>query len=68
MRIGIIGTGAIARKNAQAYKNIGFQVTACTNTTESRGRTFALSDKTRQVLRGLARPVDVIVFMFNSRN
>lgn len=41
MRIGIIGTGAIARKNAQAYKNIGFPITACTNTTESRGRAFA---------------------------
>jgi predicted dehydrogenase len=40
-RIGIIGTGAIARKNAQAYKNIGFQITACTNATESRGRMFA---------------------------
>lgn len=41
MRIGIIGTGAIARKNAQAYENIGFSITACTNTTESRGRQFA---------------------------
>jgi predicted dehydrogenase len=41
MRIGIIGTGAIARKNAQAYRNIGFRITACTNTTESRGRAFA---------------------------
>jgi UDP-N-acetyl-2-amino-2-deoxyglucuronate dehydrogenase len=41
MRIGIIGTGAISRKNAQAYKNIGFRITACTNTTESRGRQFA---------------------------
>src|SRR5438309_7076521 len=41
MRVGIIGTGAIARKNAQAYRNIGFRITACTNTTESRGRQFA---------------------------
>jgi ABC-2 type transport system permease protein len=29
----------------------------------TRGRTFALSEKTQAVLRGLDRPVDVIVFM-----
>ena len=31
MRVGIIGTGAIANMHAQAYKNIGYQVTACTD-------------------------------------
>jgi predicted dehydrogenase len=41
MRVGIVGTGAIAWKHAQAYKNIGYQVTACTNTTAERGRKFA---------------------------
>jgi len=41
MRVGIIGTGAIAWKHAQAYKNIGYQVRACTNTTADRGRKFA---------------------------
>ncbi len=41
MRIGIIGTGAISRKHALAYKNIGFRITACTNQTEARGRAFA---------------------------
>ena len=41
MRIGIIGTGAISRKNAQAYKNIGFEVTACTDIFEASGRKFA---------------------------
>jgi UDP-N-acetyl-2-amino-2-deoxyglucuronate dehydrogenase len=41
MRVGIVGTGAISRKNALAYKNIGFEVTACTNTTEASGRKFA---------------------------
>lgn len=41
MRLGIIGTGAIAGKHAQAYRNIGFQVTACTDRTEERGRAFA---------------------------
>jgi predicted dehydrogenase len=41
MRVGIIGTGAIARKHAAAYKNIGYQVTVCTNATASKGRAFA---------------------------
>ncbi len=41
MKVGILGTGAIANKHAQAYKNIGFQVIACSNKTESRGREFA---------------------------
>ena len=41
MRVGIVGTGAIAWKHAQAYKNIGYQVTACTNTTSDRGLKFA---------------------------
>ncbi len=42
MRVGILGTGAIADKHAQAYRNIGFTVTACSNQTEARGRDFAL--------------------------
>ena len=41
MNVGIIGTGAIARKHARAYANIGFRLVACTNTTPGRGRTFA---------------------------
>jgi UDP-N-acetyl-2-amino-2-deoxyglucuronate dehydrogenase len=41
VRVGIVGTGAFAWKHAQAYKNIGYQLTACTNTTASRGRAFA---------------------------
>ena len=41
MRVGIIGTGAIARKHAQAYKNIGYRVTACTDINAERGREFA---------------------------
>ena len=41
MRVGIIGTGAIARKHAQAYRNIGFQITACTDRTAERGKAFA---------------------------
>jgi UDP-N-acetyl-2-amino-2-deoxyglucuronate dehydrogenase len=31
----------VARKHAQAYRNIGFRVAACTNSNEDRGRRFA---------------------------
>jgi UDP-N-acetyl-2-amino-2-deoxyglucuronate dehydrogenase len=41
MRVGMIGAGAIAWKHAQAYKNIGYQITVCTDRTEERGRKFA---------------------------
>lgn len=41
MRVGIIGTGAIAEKHAQAYKNIGYEITACTNRTAAAGHSFA---------------------------
>jgi len=41
MRVAMIGTGAIAGKHAQAYKNIGYQLTACTDRTAERGRKFA---------------------------
>lgn len=41
MRVGILGTGAIANKHAQAYERIGFQVAACANRSETKGRAFA---------------------------
>ncbi len=41
MNVGVIGTGAIAWKHAQAYKNIGYKVTASTDRTEAKGRKFA---------------------------
>ena len=41
MRVGMIGTGAIAGKHAQAYKNIGYRVTVCTDINAERGREFA---------------------------
>ena len=34
----MIGTGAISHKHAQAYKNIGFQLTVCTDIFEAAGR------------------------------
>ncbi|MCC7498684.1 MAG: Gfo/Idh/MocA family oxidoreductase [Bryobacterales bacterium] len=41
MRVGLIGTGAISYKHAQAYKNIGYEVTVCTDVHEPAGRKFA---------------------------
>ncbi len=41
MQIGIIGTGAISHKHAQAYRNIGYELIACTNTNPAKGRAFA---------------------------
>lgn len=43
MRVGIIGTGTVARKHAAAYRNIGYEIVACTDRTEERGREFAAS-------------------------
>jgi predicted dehydrogenase len=40
-KVGIIGTGAIAWKHAQAYQNIGYKLAACTDRTEEKGRKFA---------------------------
>jgi predicted dehydrogenase len=41
VRVGIIGTGAISNKHAEAYRNIGYQVTVCTDINEEAGRRFA---------------------------
>ena len=41
LRVGIIGTGAISHKHAQAYGNIGYKVTVCTDINEEAGRQFA---------------------------
>jgi len=41
MRVGLIGTGAIAHKHAQAYRNIGFELTACTDHFPEVGKAFA---------------------------
>ncbi len=41
MNVGMIGTGAISQKHAQAYRNIGFRLTVCTDINEEAGRRFA---------------------------
>jgi predicted dehydrogenase len=51
MRVGIIGTGAIAEKHAQAYSNIGYPVVACSNRSAARGLDFAARHHTRFVER-----------------
>ncbi len=37
----MIGTGAISHKHAQAYRNIGYKLTVCTDIFEDAGRRFA---------------------------
>ncbi|HUO31284.1 MAG TPA: Gfo/Idh/MocA family oxidoreductase [Bryobacteraceae bacterium] len=41
MRVGMIGTGAISHKHAQAYRNIGFELAVCTDINADAGRRFA---------------------------
>lgn len=41
MRVGMIGTGAISHKHAQAYRNIGYELTVCTDLHAESGRHFA---------------------------
>ncbi|MBN9658741.1 MAG: Gfo/Idh/MocA family oxidoreductase [Acidobacteria bacterium] len=41
MRVGMIGTGAISHKHAQAYKNIGYRITVCTDVFPEAGQRFA---------------------------
>lgn len=41
MKVGLIGTGAISHKHAQAYRNIGFEITVCTNRNPESGEKFA---------------------------
>lgn len=41
LRVGIIGTGAISYKHAQAYANIGYKVTVCTDISREAGEKFA---------------------------
>lgn len=41
MRVGMIGTGAISHKHAQAYSNIGYKLAVCTDINPESGRAFA---------------------------
>ena len=46
MRVGIIGTGAVSHKHAQAYRNIGYELIACTDINPEYGKRFAAADST----------------------
>ena len=41
MRVGIIGTGAISNMHARALKNIGYELTVCTDVFPEAGKKFA---------------------------
>ena len=41
MRVGLIGTGAIAGKHAEAYAELGYEITAVSNRGVEKGRAFA---------------------------
>ena len=41
MRVGIVGTGAISHKHAQAYRNIGYRIVACAPSSSARAKAFA---------------------------
>jgi UDP-N-acetyl-2-amino-2-deoxyglucuronate dehydrogenase len=51
MRVGIIGTGAIANLHARAYKNIGYQVRVCNDVSPEAGKRFADAHGTEFVAR-----------------
>jgi UDP-N-acetyl-2-amino-2-deoxyglucuronate dehydrogenase len=41
LRVGLIGTGAISHKHAAAYRNIGYEIAACTDINAAAGKKFA---------------------------
>ena len=41
MRVGLIGTGAIAHKHGDSYREIGYQLVACSNRNREKGQEFA---------------------------
>lgn len=41
MRVGLIGTGAIAHKHAQAYAELGYRLVAASNRNAEKGRAYA---------------------------
>ena len=41
MRVGLIGTGAISHKHGDSYKEIGYELVACTNRSQQKAEAFA---------------------------
>jgi UDP-N-acetyl-2-amino-2-deoxyglucuronate dehydrogenase len=61
MNIGILGTGAIAAKHAQAWLNIGCRIVACSNRNAEKGQEFAARFNARFIpsAEALCREPDV---------
>lgn len=41
MKVGLIGTGAISHKHGDSYRELGYEIVACSNRSEAKGREFA---------------------------
>ncbi|MBI1357071.1 MAG: gfo/Idh/MocA family oxidoreductase [Acidobacteria bacterium] len=41
MKVGLIGTGAISHKHGDSYRELGYEIVACSNRGEQKGREFA---------------------------
>ena len=41
MKVGLIGTGAIAHKHGDCYRELGYELAVCSNRSEAKGRAFA---------------------------
>jgi len=41
MKVGLIGTGAIAHKHGDCYRELGYELAVCSNRTEEKGREYA---------------------------
>ncbi len=61
MRVGLIGTGAIAGKHADSYREIGYSLVAVSNRSEQKGREFAQKNGAEFVAdyRDLCRRADI---------
>ena len=59
----MIGTGAISHKHAQVYKNIGYELTVCTDVNEAAGKRFA--EQYAELEAG--RSVDLMGYEFSPR-
>lgn len=42
LRVGLVGTGAIAHKHAESYREIGYELVACSNRGRAKGEAFAV--------------------------
>lgn len=69
MKVGLIGTGAIAHKHAESYAEIGFELAAVTDIVVEKGKAFAekygpefFADSTEMINRAGVDYIDVCTF------